>query len=93
MNVKLKRLQSKFIPFCFNRNMLVLDNVLENKGYDEIANILTYLFSRLNLSQVKSVCHILDVEKKGVRDEIVERLMAFLMAPKSTGKSVPQKSK
>lgn len=56
-------------------------------------NIL-FIFSRnFHMPMLKVVCEVLDLEKKGTKDEVAERVMAFCMAPKSTGKKVPQSKK
>ncbi|XP_057689278.1 protein DEK [Corythoichthys intestinalis] len=44
-------------------------------------------------ARLKLVCQILDLEKKGVRSEIVDRIMSFLLAPKKSGKPLPIKKK
>lgn len=38
---------------------------------------------------MKSLCGILDLEKKGNREEIAERIVTFLVEPKDSGKPVP----
>ena len=35
------------------------------------------------------MCDVLDLEKKGTRDEIAERIMDFCLCPKDSGKKVP----
>jgi len=44
---------------------------------------------RLELRVLKSLCGILDLEKKGNREEIAGRIVAFLLEPKDSGKPVP----
>jgi len=38
---------------------------------------------------MKEICEVLDLEKKGKKDDIVTRIMDFLMDPKDSGKAVP----
>nr|XP_022913103.1 protein DEK [Onthophagus taurus] len=55
------------------------------KGSDEynkkIANVQTF-----EVKQLKSICEMLDMEKKGSKDEIAQRIVEFLNHPKDTGK-------
>lgn len=44
---------------------------------------------RLESRVLKSLCGILDLEKKGNREEIAERIATFLLEPKDSGKPVP----
>ncbi|CAM9641303.1 unnamed protein product [Lampetra planeri] len=39
-----------------------------------------------------SFCDVLDLEKGGNKDEVVARIMEFLLQPKSSGKSLPKSS-
>lgn len=41
---------------------------------------------KFELKQLKSICEMLDLEKKGSKDEIVERVIEFLLEPKDSGK-------
>jgi hypothetical protein len=43
----------------------------------------------LELRILKSLCGILDLEKKGNREEIAGRIVTFLLEPKDSGKPVP----
>ncbi|KAI8501482.1 hypothetical protein Bbelb_207530 [Branchiostoma belcheri] len=45
---------------------------------------------RYTVAALKYFCDTLDIEKKGNRDELVEKLMEFLMEPVSSGKAIPQ---
>ncbi|XP_019638992.1 PREDICTED: protein DEK-like [Branchiostoma belcheri] len=48
---------------------------------------------RYTVAALKYFCDTLDIEKKGNRDELVEKLMEFLMEPVSSGKAIPQPKK
>lgn len=39
------------------------------------------------------MCSVLDLEKKGSHSELVEKILTFLMSPKSSGKRLPKKKK
>lgn len=39
---------------------------------------------------LKRLCEIFDLEKKGIRNDLLEKVMAFLMLPKSSGRPAPQ---
>lgn len=39
------------------------------------------------------MCEVLDLERKGVRDEIAERILDFCLCPKDSGKGIPASKK
>ena len=39
---------------------------------------------------VKSICEVLDIVKKGTKEEIVTRLLDFLMKPSDSGRKLPK---
>ncbi|GJQ65992.1 putative DNA binding protein [Trypoxylus dichotomus] len=43
---------------------------------------------KFEVKQLKSVCEMLDLEKKGNKEEIAERIVEFLIEPKDSGKPV-----
>lgn len=45
--------------------------------------------NRLDVKHLKDICEVLDLEKKGRKEEIVNRIMDFLMDPKDSGKPLP----
>ncbi|XP_061551829.1 protein DEK [Phycodurus eques] len=49
--------------------------------------------SHFTNNKLKLLCGILDLEKKGTRAELVERIVTFLLAPKDNGKRLPVKKK
>ncbi|XP_061700696.1 protein DEK isoform X2 [Syngnathoides biaculeatus] len=49
--------------------------------------------SHFTNTKLKLLCGILDLEKKGTRAELVERIVTFLLAPKNNGKRLPVKKK
>ncbi|VDI16659.1 protein DEK [Mytilus galloprovincialis] len=63
----------------------------DDKEYKKRRDML--LNRNFHMPMLKVVCEVLDLEKKGTKDEVAERVMAFCMAPKSTGKKVPQSKK
>ncbi|XP_028402546.1 protein DEK-like [Dendronephthya gigantea] len=46
---------------------------------------------RFTQDSMKRLCEILDVEKKGSKEDVLERVMDFLLCPKASGKEVPVK--
>lgn len=42
--------------------------------------------SHFTNSKLKGVCTVLDLEKKGTHSDLVDRILNFLVAPKSSGK-------
>ncbi|GFR05318.1 protein DEK [Trichonephila clavata] len=48
---------------------------------------------KLTNSVLKRVCELLDLERSGTKEEIVVRILEFLLEPKDSGKSVKTKKK
>lgn len=44
-------------------------------------------------SKLLGMCEVLDLEKKGSHSDLVDKIMAFLLSPKSSGKRLPKKKK
>jgi len=42
---------------------------------------------------LKSICETLDIDRVGKKDDVVERIINFLMEPKSSGKPLPTSKK
>jgi len=42
---------------------------------------------------LKSICDTLDIDRGGKKEDVVERIMNFLMEPKSSGKPLPLSTK
>ncbi|XP_043972578.1 protein DEK [Gambusia affinis] len=49
--------------------------------------------SNLTNTKLKLVCSILDLEKKGTHQDLIDRILIFLIAPKNSGKRAPVKKK
>jgi len=68
-------------------------NIRKFKGYafkresDEYVKKLTSL-EKFESKQLKMVCEMLDLDKKGNKEEISQRIMEFLVEPKDSGKAV-----
>ncbi|XP_078098038.1 protein DEK-like isoform X4 [Mustelus asterias] len=45
------------------------------------------------ISVLKVICTVLDLERKGTKDEIVSKILNFLMKPRASGKSLPKPKK
>lgn len=73
------------------KSTMVKKNIKKFNGFDfkrdsdeynrKIANVL-----KMELKQLKSVCEMLDLLKSGSKDEIVSRVVDFLVEPKDSGK-------
>ena len=57
------------------------------KGSDEYNKKIDSA-KKFELKQLKSICEMLDLEKKGAKEEIIERVIGFLLEPKDSGKAV-----
>lgn len=44
--------------------------------------------SNLTNTKLKLVCSILDLEKKGTHQDLIDRILIFLIAPKNSGKVI-----
>ncbi|XP_013788278.1 protein DEK-like [Limulus polyphemus] len=42
------------------------------------------------IAMLKHMCETLDIERSGTKEELIERLMTFLMKPAATGKATPR---
>lgn len=56
------------------------------KDSDEYVKTLAAA-KKFELKQLKSICEMLDLEKKGTKDEVAERVLEFLLEPKDSGKA------
>jgi len=43
--------------------------------------------SKWEMKDLKPICHVLDLERSGTRDELIESIVDFLMEPKASGKA------
>ncbi|KAG8442336.1 hypothetical protein GDO86_011219 [Hymenochirus boettgeri] len=48
------------------------------------------MLKKFKKSDLKNICGVLDLEKSGSNNELVSKIMNFLMEPKSTGKPLPK---
>ncbi|XP_030837776.1 protein DEK-like [Strongylocentrotus purpuratus] len=51
------------------------------------------LLVKFTMEGIKEICTILDVEKKGNKDVIMERIMEFCLNPQPSGRKLPEKGK
>lgn len=58
-----------------------------NKDSEEYERKLSFI-QKFEVKQLKSICEMLDLEKKGTKDEIAARVLEFLIEPKDSGKAV-----
>lgn len=75
------------------KTTLIKKNIKKFNGFDFTKNTEEYdkkiaSAKKFELKQLKSICEMLDLEKKGAKDEIIERVIEFLLEPKDSGKAV-----
>lgn len=69
------------------RNVKKFNGFDFKKDSDEYAKKIAAAH-KFEVKQLKSICEMLDLEKKGSKDEIIERIVEFLIEPKDSGKPV-----
>ncbi|XP_008196366.1 protein DEK isoform X2 [Tribolium castaneum] len=57
------------------------------KGSEEYSKKVASM-TKCDVKQLKSICEMLDLQKTGSKDDIVERILDFLLEPKDSGKPV-----
>ncbi|XP_014662020.1 PREDICTED: protein DEK-like [Priapulus caudatus] len=45
--------------------------------------------NRLNMGALRKLCEVLDLDRKGTKEEVVEKIMTFLLMPNDNGRKVP----
>lgn len=75
------------------KTTLIKKNIKKFNGFDFLKDSEEYgkklsSTQKFEVKQLKSVCEMLDLEKKGNKDEIAERIIDFLIDPKDSGKPV-----
>jgi protein DEK len=72
----LKKSVRQFSGFTFSENSPEFEKKTEK-------------LSKFTNAMLKVICEVLDIERKGKKDEIINRIMHFLLEPTSSGKSLP----
>lgn len=75
------------------KTTVIKKNIKKFNGFDfkkdtEEYNKKVAAAQKFEVKQLKSICEMLDVEKKGNKEEIIERVIDFLIEPKDSGKPV-----
>ncbi|XP_023016896.2 protein Dek isoform X2 [Leptinotarsa decemlineata] len=75
------------------KNTLIKKNIRKFNGFDFKKDSEEYekkvaFAGKFEVKQLKSMCEMLDLPKSGVRDEIAQRIVDFLVEPKDSGKPV-----
>ncbi|CAI9739783.1 protein DEK-like [Octopus vulgaris] len=78
--VEIKRNIRKFNGFDFGK---------DDKRFDKKRALL----AKNTTASLRKICEILGLERGGAKDEILNKIMDFLVKPKDTGKSVPKPKK
>lgn len=73
------------------KTTVIKKNIKKFNGFDfkkdtEEYNKKVAAAQKFEVKQLKSICEMLDLEKKGNKDEIIERVVDFLLEPKDSGK-------
>ncbi|XP_035232868.1 protein DEK-like, partial [Stegodyphus dumicola] len=77
---EIKKNIRKFCGFTFEKN---------SQEYERKKAVV----EKLTAAILKHVCEVLDLERSGTKEEIVLRILEFLLNPKDSGKKVPSKKK
>lgn len=77
---------------------VIKKNIRKFNGFDFDKDDKRFEKKRAQLSKntiagLKKMCKILDLERGGSKEDILNKLMDFLLAPKSSGESVPKPKK
>ncbi|KAM7446956.1 hypothetical protein ABFA07_004779 [Porites harrisoni] len=75
--MEIKKNIRKFNGFAFEKDTKEYES--KKQGLDRFTN-----------DGLKRLCEIFDLEKKGIRNDLLEKVMEFLMLPKSSGRPAPQ---
>lgn len=72
---------------------MVKKNIKKFNGFDFKKDSEEYtkkiaMVHKMEIKQLKSVCEMLDLPKSGTKDELVSRIVDFLIEPKDSGKPV-----
>lgn len=75
------------------KTTMIKKNIKKFNGFDFEKDSDEYMkklssVQKFEVKQLKSVCEMLDLEKKGNKEEIAERIVEFLIEPKDSGKPV-----
>ncbi|KAI1885499.1 hypothetical protein AGOR_G00204320 [Albula goreensis] len=76
----------------------VKKNIRQFSGFPFEANSDPYMKKRDKMkkftgSVLRNICCVLDLERSGTHDAKVDRILAFLLVPKSTGRTLPKKKR
>ncbi|GAB1610680.1 protein DEK-like [Argonauta hians] len=78
--VEIKRNIRKFNGFDFGK---------DDKRFEKKSTVL----AKNTTAALRKICEILGLERGGTKDEVLKRIMDFLVKPKDTGKNVPKPKK
>lgn len=75
------------------KSTMIKKNIKKFNGFDFKKDSEEYTkkvasMSKCDLKQLKSICEMLDLQKTGSKDDIIERILEFLIEPKDSGKPV-----
>lgn len=87
------RLLHKLLFKTPGKTAMIKKNIKKFNGFDfkkdtEEYNRKIAATQKFEVKHLKSICEMLDLEKKGNKEEIAERIVDFLLEPKDSGKPV-----
>ena len=85
------KLLHKLLFKSLGKTTMIKKNIKKFNGFDFDRDSEEYsekvaAAQKFEVKQLKSICEMLDLEKKGTREEIAERIVEFLVEPKDSGK-------
>lgn len=85
------KLLHQFLFEIPGKTTIIKKNIKKFNGFDFVKGTDEYKAKlegaqEFEVKQLKSICEMLDLEKRGSKDEIAERIVEFLIDPKDSGK-------
>ncbi|XP_063217435.1 protein DEK isoform X2 [Bacillus rossius redtenbacheri] len=76
------------------KTTLIKNNIKKFNGFDFAKGSDQFekkknIISKLDVRNLKVICSVLDLDKKGTRDDLVVRIAEFLVCPKDSGRPAP----
>ncbi|XP_054273897.1 protein DEK-like isoform X1 [Macrosteles quadrilineatus] len=75
-----KKTLKKFNGFEYN---------VDSEEFKKKKEFVDKSFKKVTVVHLKNVCNILDIERSGSKDELIERILKFITCPVDSGKKLP----
>ncbi|XP_044265247.1 protein DEK isoform X3 [Tribolium madens] len=87
------RLLHKILFKLQGKSTMIKKNIKKFNGFEFKKDSEEYSkkvasMTKCDVKQLKSICEMLDLQKTGTKDDIIERILDFLLEPKDSGKPV-----